>query len=62
MLTLDKDGQFDSDGKKFGVIATQKGERWYFRDADSGILYASGPTPKEFAKRFWFRDDFEGSE
>jgi hypothetical protein len=58
MLKLDENGRFDSGGKKLGVVATQKGKRWQFRDAATNNLIASGMTPAQFAKDFWYREDF----
>jgi len=42
-------------GKVSAIHASQKRGRWYFRDGDAkGTLYASGVTPAEFVKRFWY--------
>lgn len=51
---LDKD-------KPMGVHAKQnRAGRWQFRIGDSkGKMIASGMTPAEFARSFWFRDDFQ---
>jgi hypothetical protein len=62
-MKLDTHGQFVTlDGKKLGVIAIKKRGRWLYKSATTGTVYASGVTPKEFVKRFWFRDDFIESE
>lgn len=57
-LTLDETGRFTSNGKPLGITATQKRGRWQYR-MDSGDLVASGMKPGAFAKKFWYRDDFE---
>lgn len=51
---LDKD-------KPMGIHAKQnRAGRWQFRMGDAkGKLIASGITPAEFARTFWYRDDFE---
>ena len=37
--------------------------RWQFRMNDAkGKLIASGVTPAQFAKQFWFRNDYTESE
>lgn len=66
MLYLTADNQFASDKRPegLGVYATQVRGRWQFRTgpAKTDSLLASGGTPAQFAKRFWYRDDFTESE
>lgn len=56
-MKLDPTGQFITlDGVAMGVYATRsKGGRWRYSDS-SGHLYGSGMTPRQFVKKFWFRD------
>jgi len=50
---LDKD-------KPMGVhVKKNRAGRWQFRMNDAkGKMIASGITPEEFARTFWYRDDF----
>ena len=57
-----KDNYFHDTSKDraLSVYANQnRAGRWQFRMGDAkGKVIASGITPAEFAKSFWFRDDF----
>ncbi len=60
-LTI-KDNYFHDTAKNraLSVHAKQnRAGRWQFRMGDAkGKMLASGITPAEFAKSFWYRDDF----
>lgn len=60
-LTL-KDNYFYDTNKNraLSVYAKQtRAGRWQFRMEDAkGKILASGITPAQFVKQFWFRDDF----
>lgn len=62
-MHLDENNQFVSAKGPTGVYATKtpKG-RWQFRmgSLKSDTLLASGITPAQFVKSFWYRDDFQG--
>lgn len=50
---LDKDKPMDIHAKQ------NRAGRWQFRVGDSkGKMIASGITPVEFARTFWYRDDY----
>ena len=59
-MRLDANGQFVSGDKPLSVFAKQnRAGRWQFRmESHKGKLIASGMTPAQFAKSFWYRDDF----
>ena len=42
-----------------GITAKKTRGRWQYRDAETGKLYASGITPAQFAKEFWFTELIE---
>lgn len=46
--------------RALSVYAKQnRAGRWQFRMGDAkGKIIASGITPAQFVKQFWFRDDF----
>ena len=45
--------------KVTSVHASQKRGRWQYRHGGkTGKLIASGESPAEFIRRFWFRDDY----
>ena len=60
-MKLDTHKQFVTlEGKALGVFAAQtKSGRWQYR-SESGKIIASGMTPAQFVKAFWYRDDFAG--
>lgn len=42
-----------------GVTAKKARGRWQYRDVETNKLYASGMTPAQFAKEFWFTELIE---
>lgn len=49
-------------GKTLSVIAKQtKAGRWQYRHVSDKKLIASGMTPRQFAKEFWFTELIEDS-
>lgn len=63
MIKVIETGEFwnlDKD-RGMGVFMVSTTRRVQYRmGGPKGQLLASGMTPSEFAKRFWFRDDVEG--
>lgn len=60
-LTIKDDHFYDTvKDTPLSVHAKQnRAGRWQFRIGDSkGKMIASGMTPAEFARTFWYRDDF----
>ena len=60
-LTIKDNHFYDTEkDRALSVHAKQtRAGRWQFRTGDAkGKLIASGVTPAQFAKQFWFRDDF----
>ena len=55
------DGQFYNVTKQryTGVTAKKTRGRWQYRDTETGKLYASGISPKQFVKEFWFAELIE---
>lgn len=60
-LTIKDNYFFDTTKDRvIDVYAKQtRAGRWQYRAGKNGHMLASGMAPAEFAKSFWYRDDFQ---
>lgn len=53
----DRTGRYLKNGEPVGVYAALRGRRWEHRLFATQRLLASGMTPTQFAREFWYASD-----